>query len=51
MNKPTTPTFNPELRLEPAQLVVDQGHTIRDAAEAMSVSQSILNKWMRQLPD
>ena len=49
MNKPKRPTFSPEFRLEAAQLVVDQGQTIRAAADAMGVGQSTMDKWVRQL--
>jgi transposase-like protein len=35
MKNHTRPTFSPEFRLEAAQLVVNQGRSIRDAAEAM----------------
>ena len=49
MNKRTRPTFNPEFKLEAAQLVVDQYYTIRDAADAMGVGKSTLDKWVRQL--
>jgi len=35
--------------LEAAQLVVDQGYTIRAACEAMGVSKSSLENWVRQL--
>ena len=34
---------------EAAQLVVNQGRSIRDAAEAMGVGKSIMDKWVRQL--
>jgi transposase len=43
------PTFSPEFRLEAAQLVVDQGYIVKDAAEAMGVGKSTLDKWVRQL--
>ena len=49
MNMGTRPTFTPEFRLEAAQLVVDQGYSVREAAEAMSVSKSSMDKWVRQL--
>jgi len=49
MKKRTRPTFSPEFRLEAAQLVVDQGRTIRDAAEAMGVGHSTMTKWVGQL--
>ena len=42
-------TFTPEFRLEAAQLVVDQGYKLKEAAEAMGVSKSAIDKWVRQL--
>jgi len=36
--------FSPEFRLEAAQLVVDQGYTVRDAADAMGVGKSTMEK-------
>ncbi len=45
----TRPTFTPEFRLEAAQLVVDQGYTVIDAANAMGVGKSTMDKWARQL--
>ncbi|MFT7222668.1 MAG: transposase [Cellvibrionaceae bacterium] len=48
MNKKTRPTFNPPFRLEAAQLVVDQNDSIRDAADAMGVGKSTMDKWVRQ---
>lgn len=41
--------FNPEFRLEAAQLVVDQNYSVRQAAEAMNVGHSTMDKWVRQL--
>ena len=49
MSKSTRPTFNPQFRLESAQLVVDQNYSIRDAADAMGVGKSTMDKWVRQL--
>lgn len=49
MTKQTRRTFSPEFRLESAQLVVDQGYTVREACEAMNVSKSAMDKWVRQL--
>lgn len=42
-------SFSPEFKLEAAQLVVDQGYTIREAAEAVNVSKTTLENWIRQL--
>ena len=41
--------FSPEFRLECAQLIVDQGYTVKEAAEAMSVGQSTIDNWARKL--
>lgn len=49
MTKRTRPTFKPEFRLEVAQLVLDQGYSIREASEAMNVGKSTVDKWVRQL--
>ena len=49
MNRKSRPTFTPEFRHEAAQLVVDQDYSIREAAEAMGVGKSTMDKWVRQL--
>ena len=49
MTKRTRRNFAPEFRLESAQLVVDQGYSVKAAAEAMGVGQSTMDKWVRQL--
>ena len=43
------PNFSPEFKLEAAQLVVDQNYPVRQAAEAVNVSASSMDKWARQL--
>jgi len=43
------PTFSPEFRLEAAQLVVDQGYSVREASRAMNVALSTMNRWASQL--
>ena len=44
-------TFSPEFRLEAAQLVVDQGYTLKAACEAMGVGKSTMEYWVhRTLP-
>lgn len=48
MNK-SRQTFSPEYRLESAQLVVDQGYSVLEAAKAMNVGKSTMDKWVRQL--
>ncbi|MCK5335125.1 MAG: transposase, partial [Gammaproteobacteria bacterium] len=49
INERTRPTFTPEFRLEAAQLVTEKGYSIRQAAEAMGVGKSTMDKWVRQL--
>ncbi|GAD81048.1 putative transposase [Vibrio ezurae NBRC 102218] len=49
MTKRTRRTFSPEFKLESAQLVVDQGYSVDEAAKAMNVSRSAMDKWVRQL--
>ncbi len=49
MTTGTRRTFTPEFRLEAAQLVVDQGYSVKEAATAMNVSKSAMDKWVRQL--
>jgi len=49
MTKKSRPTYSPEFRLEAAQLVVDQNYSVTEAAKAMGVSKSGMEKWVRQL--
>ncbi len=42
-------TFTPEFKLEAAQLVIEQNYSIREAASAMNVGKSTMDKWVRQL--
>jgi len=49
MKRRTKPNFTPEFRLECAQLVVDKGYPAVEAAQAMNVGKSSLDKWVRQL--
>ena len=49
MTNKTRRTFTPEFKLEAAQLVVDRKYSIREAAEAMNVGKSTMDKWVRQL--
>lgn len=51
MKRRTRRTFSPEFRFESAQLVVDQNYSIRDAATAVGVGHSTMDKWVRQLRD
>ena len=45
----TRRNYSPEFRLEAAQLVVDQGYTLKAAAESMGVSKGSMENWVRQL--
>ncbi len=49
MKQARKPHYKPEFRLEVAQLVVDKGYSVREAAEAMNVGKSTVDKWARQL--
>ena len=49
MTGKTRRTFTPEFKLEAVQLVVEQNYSIREAASAMNVGKSIMDKWVRQL--
>jgi len=42
-------TYSAAIKLETAQLVVDQGYTQEDAAKAMGVGKSTVSKWVTQL--
>jgi transposase len=44
-----TKHFNPEFRQEVAELVVDKGYSVREAADAMSVGKSTVDRWVRDL--
>ena len=49
MAKKNGPNFSFEFRLETAQLVVDQGYSHKEAADAMGVGYSTIGKWVCQL--
>ena len=49
MTTRTRRSFSAEYRLEAAQLVLDQGHTVREAAAAMNVGHSTMDRWVSQL--
>ena len=42
-------TFTQEFKLEAAQLVVEQGYSIKDASESMGVAKSTMHKWVNML--
>ncbi|MDT3309306.1 transposase, partial [Shewanella vaxholmensis] len=49
MRSTTRKTFSAEFKLEAAQLVLDKHHSIIEAAKAMNVGKSTMDKWVRQL--
>tara|TARA_B110000503_G_scaffold101888_1_gene152177 strand:- start:51 stop:311 length:261 start_codon:yes stop_codon:yes gene_type:complete len=49
MTPKTRPQFNPEFKVECAQLVLDQRYSVREAADAMNVGHSTLDKWVREM--
>jgi len=49
MTKLKRATYSTAIKLETAQLVVDQGYTQEDAAKAMGVGKSTVSKWVTQL--
>jgi transposase len=40
--------FTAEFKRECAELVLKQNYKVKDAAEAMNIGQSTLQRWMRQ---
>lgn len=40
-------TFNPEFKLEYAQLVLDQGCSYKETCEAMGIGKTTLESWVR----
>ncbi len=42
-------TFTPEFKIEVAQLVIDQGYSVREASSAMDVGKSAVDRWVQQL--
>lgn len=49
MSNKTRATYTPEYRLQVANLVLVQDYSIREAAEAMGVGKSTVDKWVRQV--
>jgi len=49
MTKRKGPNFTPDFRLEAAQLVLEQGYSVKEAAEAMNVGKSTMSGWVKQL--
>jgi len=51
MTKRIKRNFTPEFRLEAALLVVEKNYSVADAANAMEVGKSTMDRWVRQLRD
>ena len=49
MTKRIRRLFSTEFKLEAAQLVLDQNHSVAEVAKAMNVGKSTMDKWVRQL--
>ncbi|KGK21946.1 transposase [Vibrio navarrensis] len=49
MTNRTRRTFSTEFKLEAAQLVTEHGYSVIEAAKAMNVSKSAMDRWVRQL--
>jgi transposase len=49
MTKRIRRLFSAEFKLEAAQLVLDQNYSVTEAAQAMNVGKSTMDKWVRQL--
>ena len=49
MTKRARRQFSVEFKLESAQLVLDQNYSVVEAAQAMNVGKSTMDKWVRQL--
>lgn len=43
------PSFTTEFKLESAALVIDQGYSIKEASQAVGVSDSAMRTWVTQL--
>lgn len=43
--------FGPDFKQESASLILDKGYTIKEASDAVGVSQSSLCKWVKQLKE
>ena len=49
MSQKTKRTFSAEFKLEVARLVVDEKYSVQEAAKAMNVGLSTMDRWVRQL--
>jgi len=49
MTRKVRPRSSPEFKVECALLVIDQGYSVREAAQAMGVGKLTLDKWLQKL--
>jgi len=49
MTRKVRPRSSPEFKVECDLLVIDQGYSVREAAQAMGVGKSTLDKWVQKL--
>lgn len=49
MSQKTKRTFSAEFKLEAARLVIDEKYSVQEAAKAMNVGLSTMDRWVRQL--
>ena len=48
-NQSTRPRFEPTFNVECAQLILNQGYSVCEAAQAMGVGHSTIDRWARKL--
>lgn len=51
MSRKTRQTFSEDFKLEAAQLVLDKNYSVREAASAMNIGKSAMDKWAQQLKE
>jgi transposase-like protein len=47
MSRKERRTFTQDFKLDAAQLVLDQNYSVREAASAMNVGKSTMDKWVQ----
>ena len=45
----TQPTYSTEIKIDAANLVINQGYTIREACQATGVGPTAMRRWVTQL--
>lgn len=45
----TQPTYSTEFKIDAANLVINQGYTIREACQATGVGSTAMRRWVIQL--